>query len=33
MADAFISENDQEPYEPSDIVKQYDAKFDEAVGI
>ena len=31
MADAFISENDQEPYEPSDIVKQYDAKFDEAV--
>ena len=31
MADAFISEIDQEPYEPSDIIKQYDKQFDEAV--
>ena len=31
MADTFISENEQGPYEPSDIVKEYDKKFDEAV--
>lgn len=31
MADAFISEIEEEPYEPSDIIKQYDQQFDEAV--
>ena len=31
MADAFISENEQDVYEPSDIIKQYDKQFDEAV--
>ena len=31
MADAFISENEQDTYEPSDIIKQYDEQFDEAV--
>ena len=31
MADAFISENTQDAYEPSDVIKQYDKKFDEAV--
>ena len=30
MADAFISENEQDTYEPSDIIKQYDEQFDEA---
>ena len=31
MADAFLSEIEEEPYEPSDIIKQYDKQFDEAV--